>query len=186
MDLFKFPFPSDVWGTVSDWVMVSVTSLTALYLFKTLKSQQDVQRTQNELFKIESLRFKESIKPILKYSGSTDIMKPGEENKKILTIEVINETNSIALEISKIVSKNEQSRQIFIPISFSDTRNHLIKGDKPLWYHFLIDSNSSLSGFISFALEYQDIAGTRYKQGIFCICDGHGLEIHPYLPEIIM
>lgn len=58
-------FDPEIWGTVSDWLMVAVTMLTAYYLYKTLKSQKEVQITQNKLFEIESVRFRESIKPVV-------------------------------------------------------------------------------------------------------------------------
>ena len=183
--LLTYLFSPDIWGTVSDWVMVGVTALTAILLLITLKSQREVQKTQNELFRIESIRFRESIKPILNYSASTGKMKPEEEDKKILTVEVTNETNRIALNISKIVADSEQTKQIFIPLGFSDRRDHLTKGDNPLLFHFLIDSKSRVSGWVIFTLKYQDIAGTKYKQGVICICDDYGIEINPYLPEII-
>jgi len=176
-------FAVEIWGTVSDWVMVAVTMGTAYYLYKTLRSQQEVQQTQNELFKIESIRFKESIKPILKYVASTNMMHPVEENKEILTIQVTNNTSSTALDISKIVSGSEQTRQIFIPMGFDNTRTHLTKDDRPILFHFLIDSKSQLSKYVTFNVTYSDIAGTKYKQSVFCICDDQGIELHPYLPE---
>jgi len=175
-------FNPEIYGTISDWVMIIVTTVTAIFLYKTLKSQKEVQQTQTELFKIENLRFKESIKPILKYSASIDKFKCNEDNKKILTIEVTNETNSLALEISKVLTKNEYPIQIFIPTGFSDSRNHLVKGDQPLFYNFLIDSKLS---FVPFNIYYKDIAGTKYKQGVLCTCDNFGIEINPFLPEII-
>ena len=46
-------FEPEIWGTVSDWVMITVTFATAFLLLLTLKSQKEVQRTQNELFRIE-------------------------------------------------------------------------------------------------------------------------------------
>lgn len=81
------PFDPNIWGHVSEWLMVIVTSLTAFYLYKTLKSQLEVQQIQNELLKLESLKLKESVKPLLKYSGSTDKFKSTDENQKILTID---------------------------------------------------------------------------------------------------
>lgn len=56
-------FNAEVWGTVSDWYMVIVTLITAIFLYKTLKSQKDVQKEQNRLFKIEELKYLYSIKP---------------------------------------------------------------------------------------------------------------------------
>jgi len=178
-------FPAEVLGTVPDWLMVIVTTVTAYYLYHTLKSQREVQQLQSELFKIESIRFKESIKPVLKYNASDKIMKPGEVDKKILTIEVTNETNSSALNILKTVAENDHTHQIFIPIGFSDIRKFLTKGDSPLLFHFLIDLNNPASDHINFAMQYQDIAGTSYKQRVFCVCDNVGIEVHPSLPEII-
>jgi hypothetical protein len=43
------PFSANVWGTVSDWIMVSVTTLTALFLIKTFKSQKKVQLMQQSI-----------------------------------------------------------------------------------------------------------------------------------------
>lgn len=38
------PFNSDVWGAVSDWVMIGVTAVTAYFLYHTLKAQQTVTK----------------------------------------------------------------------------------------------------------------------------------------------
>lgn len=180
--LFIYLFPVEIWGTVSDWVMVSVTSVTAFYLYKTLKSQQEVQKTQAELYKIESIRFKESIKPILNYSGTTGMMKPGEADKRILTITVTNETDSTALNITKILTEEgNHPNQVFIPMGFSDRRNHLVRGDSPLLFHFLLDDNLE---FVTFTLKYEDVAGNKYQQRVFCICDNLGIEINPFLPKL--
>lgn len=39
-DLFRFPFDSGVWGTASDWMMVAVTFVTAMYLVRTFIEQK--------------------------------------------------------------------------------------------------------------------------------------------------
>ena len=53
MDTFKFLFNSVLWGPVSEWVMIGVTSVTAFFLYRTLQSQKDVQGAQNKLLEIE-------------------------------------------------------------------------------------------------------------------------------------
>ncbi len=174
-----------MWGTISDWFMIGVTALTAYYLYKTLQSQKEVQRTQTELFKIESIRFRESIKPILKYAASTDKMRSEDKDRKILTIEVTNETESSALKVSRILPPNDQTPQLLVATGLSDSRDHLAKGDNPLLFHFLVDPKLSASGWVVFSLSYQDVAGTKYRQGVVCICDNYGIELNPYLPEII-
>lgn len=173
------------WGSISDWVMIAVTITTATFLYKTLKSQKEVQSVQNKLFRIEQARFNESIKPILRYSASTDKMIPSDKDKKILTIKVINETEYAALRISKVLSPREKSSQIFVPTGFSDQKDHLVKGDNPLLYHFLIDGSPSASNWIYFELIYEDIYNNKYRQKVICLSDNIGVEINPYLPEII-
>jgi len=163
--------------------MIVVTAITAYFLYKTLKSQKDVQKTQNDLYRIESIRFRESIKPVLKYSGSVDMMKLEDKDKRILTIQVTNETNSLALKISRIAKQSDKPNQIYIPMGLSDKCDHLINGDKPLLYHFLIDN--PMDNWVIFSLSYQDVAGTRYKQAVLCICDSFGIDINTFMPEII-
>ena len=34
-----FPFYVEIWGTVSDWIMIFVTAFTAIYLVKTFRQQ---------------------------------------------------------------------------------------------------------------------------------------------------
>lgn len=46
-EIFKFPFSSDVWGRVSDWVIIAVTILTAYYLYHTLRAQQVITKIAN-------------------------------------------------------------------------------------------------------------------------------------------
>lgn len=55
-NILVFPFNVEIWGTVSDWFMVWVTAITAIYLIKTFKKQQ-------RLSEIEIIKFKEHIKP---------------------------------------------------------------------------------------------------------------------------
>lgn len=81
MDVFKFPFLAEVWGTVSDWIMIMVTSVTAYFLYKTLRSQKDVQQAQNKLLKIEQIRLREDFKPKLDYSRIDIGVKIPDANK---------------------------------------------------------------------------------------------------------
>lgn len=40
VDLYKYPYIAEVWGTVSDWVMVIVTTLTAVFLILSFRAQK--------------------------------------------------------------------------------------------------------------------------------------------------
>jgi hypothetical protein len=171
------------WGSLADWSLVVVTTITAIFLYKTLQSQKDVQSTQTKLFEMERIRFRESIRPKLKYEVSTEMFKPSRENEQILTIMVTNETDGMALEITPECPDDGSVKQIFIPINFDSTRRHLNKSDQPILLHFLI--NPKTINFVVFGLAYQDISGIKYRQGVYCIVDNQGVEINPFLPEIL-
>ncbi|GEM_PF-2814130 len=67
MDINNFGiFHSEVWGTVSDWVMVVVTTLTAIFLYFSLKSQRQVQKMQQSLTIIEQNNYLHKIRPDFK------------------------------------------------------------------------------------------------------------------------
>jgi len=50
-DLFSFPFVAGVWGNVSDWCMVIVTILTAIYLVKTFSEQKKANDISLKIYK---------------------------------------------------------------------------------------------------------------------------------------
>ncbi|WP_313511655.1 hypothetical protein [Sphingobacterium sp.] len=56
-------FSSGVWGTISDWVIIFITLISAILLLLTLKSQIEVQRDQNVLHNIEVKRFRKQNVP---------------------------------------------------------------------------------------------------------------------------
>ncbi|NHE57945.1 hypothetical protein [Cyclobacterium plantarum] len=64
-NIWVFPFNVEIWGTVSDWFMVWVTAITAIYLIKTFKEQQ-------RLTEIENYDYKEKIKPEFKIVAEID------------------------------------------------------------------------------------------------------------------
>lgn len=65
-ELFDYPFKVEIWGTVSDWVLTVATIITLVFLYKTLKSQTVVQKSQGELLQIEIDRFVKDNKPSFK------------------------------------------------------------------------------------------------------------------------
>lgn len=40
IDLYKYPYIAEVWGTMSDWAMVLVTTLTAVFLILSFRAQK--------------------------------------------------------------------------------------------------------------------------------------------------
>lgn len=58
-----FPALTNSLGTLSDWFMVIITAITAIFLYRTLDSQMKVQKDQNRIFKIEEKKYLREIKP---------------------------------------------------------------------------------------------------------------------------
>lgn len=54
--ILEYPFNVDIWGTVSDWVMVLVTAITFYFLYQSFKQQQ-------VLSNYERIKFNSLIKP---------------------------------------------------------------------------------------------------------------------------
>jgi hypothetical protein len=130
-------FDPDIWGTVSDWFMVIVTIVTAFYLYKTLQSQKNVQETQNKLFEIETIRFRESIKPVLKYSISREVTDKIQKGRTFFKVAIINETSNIALEIKSDYPEKNLIAQVFATIGFP--KFHLKKDEEPWFLHFVVE-----------------------------------------------
>lgn len=91
----------------------------------------------------------------------------------------------MSIDEPKVISQNERSQQIFVPMGLPQKKDHIIQGESPILYHFLVDRVPSTSQWIIFDMTYNDIAGTNYKQRVMCMCDNYGIEIIPSLPEIV-
>ncbi|WON92528.1 hypothetical protein [Sphingobacterium sp. UGAL515B_05] len=59
----QYKFNVEIWGTVNDWMMYSVGIVTAVFLYKTLRSQQEVQKMQMDMKEIETHKFRDSLRP---------------------------------------------------------------------------------------------------------------------------
>lgn len=61
--MFGFSFDPTVWGTVSDWVQIGATIVSLYLIYRTLKSQLVVQKTQLDLTQIEVDKYLKDDKP---------------------------------------------------------------------------------------------------------------------------
>ena len=117
-------------------------ALALLYFYKPEVSPYTVQRTQNKLFRIESIRFKESIKPKLIFSVHSNQPQTDTKEKRILSLELNNETNATAFNISRVLEVNTNTVQLSGIEGFDRKRDHLTNGDKPILLHFGINASS--------------------------------------------
>lgn len=181
--MFNFPFSAEVWGTVSDWVMIIVTSITAYFLWKTLRSQKEVQDTQNRLLKIEQLRVREDFKPNLKYNRVTIGGKFSDPNKCLVSIAVKNVSISPALNFKPVYEENPDA----IPGQFLPLPRTLLHDGDAAILHFAVpdEEGRHLNCEIAFSVEYQDIAGTIYTQRVHFDAYGGGENFRTYDPKTI-
>jgi hypothetical protein len=74
MDINNFRlFNSEVWGNVSDYVMVLVTTATGLLILFTFQSQQELQRLQNEIYRL-------SIRPEIVIIANPFLINSGDDS----------------------------------------------------------------------------------------------------------
>jgi hypothetical protein len=182
MNLLIFHFPADVWGTVSDWIMIFVTSVTAIFLYKTLQSQKEVQLAQNDLLKIEQYRLRESKKPILKYFRMFGFV-PANLSHDFISISISNESQNPALNVKITLHKNQVADINF----YGDVPQHLIPNGGNLVPNFYIKSLENQIPFrVDFTVTYEDEIGTKYKQESYFNCRFKDFfEMNNSLPEII-
>ncbi|MDN3547246.1 hypothetical protein [Mucilaginibacter aquaedulcis] len=160
-----------VWGTVSDWFVVTGTFLTAILLFLTFRSQIAVQKNQQRIADMEAERFKFEHKPTLNLTNYSIV------NKEIDSM--MHSTVSFKLNLSKRDCKNLNVKPFntastIADISISKNHNGLIlpipHAYEPITYelHFKILSNPVLfsqeGATIIFYLEYEDVIGNCYSQ----------------------
>ena len=178
------PFNFDVWGTVSEWVYVFVTAITGYLIWRTLRSQQKVQKLQQTLAEIESHRFRESNKPKfgLKIKSNTQFLQnPGKI--KLEASFTISALNHVAFDVAIVIQPvgdfdfqpNEGYPKLYKKIipGMSPTLKGIVNSsilDKE-------DENKYLLNF-DVVLEYQDLYKNHYKQIIRCaINEGDGLVL---------
>ena len=163
---FDFPFPADIWGTVADWVMIAVTFATAIALFLTLKSQREVQNTQNRIFDIERIRLREDYRPEFNYSrflSNTIAKKP---TQYYIGIAITNISHKAARNL-KVTYPD--SKRITGNMLESNPRN-LIKGAENAKLHLIFEPfhpDVFKEGF-KFTVYYEDLVGTKYRQVVLC------------------
>jgi len=183
MDLSIFRFQADVWGTVSDWAAVTVYAITGYLIYKTLKSQKEVQQTQNKLLRIEQLRLRENFKPNLKYSRVELGGKLGDETKVMVSIAVRNVSENPALNFN-IVHEDTRGGTFVIA---KPMRRTLKLDEEYEVLNFVIDKkdDKNLDCRIYFSVEYEDVAGTKYTQTVLFDAYAGWEEFMRFDPDVV-
>jgi hypothetical protein len=150
-------FKSEVWGTVSDWVTISVYAITAYFIYRTLRSQLSIQQ-------IESNRAAREIRPVFSLVRT----RIGDTH----TIKLVCENNT-AFDVN--TSYN-------IDASMDNKRNLIFQGHKhypfikpsaPSWTTNLNLDDYMPNGFLQ--VSFKDEDNREYQQRLF-FSEDHTVE----------
>ena len=149
------PFESDVWGTVSDWAMVIVTTLTAIFIYRTFREQLKVTKDQGELLKIEQIKLREQFRTELDATGGN----------------VWDGVNTIWLNIKAMNHhaynvKIEKRGKSDFPLELLGEEIILLK--KEVWVGIFkqVVNHEDLQNHYDILISYEDVNGKQYSQEI--------------------
>lgn len=153
---------SGVWGTVSDWVIIIITLISAILLLLTLKSQIEVQKDQNVLHNIEVKRFRKQHIPHI-YFTPQHLKFTKIEDLYILEIQMFNHKNkSHNLEFFsnyKLTIKYGNGVQELNVMPSTNLNNEIKKE-----YVYRIDKSLFVGASVILSLSMSEIEFNRFKK----------------------
>ncbi|MEJ2905077.1 hypothetical protein WAE58_21710 [Pedobacter panaciterrae] len=165
MDINNFgQFNAEVWGNVSDWAMIAVTLLTAVFLWFTLRSQTKVQDLQAKLTAIEQFKHRRLLFPRFTLEGETNQSEIGEEIRIIVKFKFVANDNA-AFGINLSFDHDKHWELTWDPSQTLD----FDKGKGRSFYGTFLPTKTEFGfymGFITFNLKFADEYNTQYNQSI--------------------
>lgn len=150
-------FNADVWGTVSDWMIIAVTVVTAVFLYRTFASQQEIQKMQQKLTDIEDFKFRNELLPSFEIKGDPPIYNATDIYTKYY---IFNKGKSA----QNVVVRTEGKANGGDTIS-KEWKEKLIDSGQKLNIHQDLDKSSGDDHFeIRITIVFQDLAGNKYLQ----------------------
>lgn len=162
----------EVWGTVSDWVYIVVTTATLYFIYRTFRSQIEVQRMQLKMTSIENERYRVESLPVFEAEMMED--EPNQLNKSADPMKLFvtigfglkkNECKNLKLKVSSDMAKSLDWTHLvgnfdYIMAGGANLIDVLVtKKDEENPYMFPIELD----------FQYEDMVGNHYKQSIHCI-----------------
>ena len=180
MDLFKFPFQADVWGTASEWIMIVVTGITAWFLYKTLQSQ-------NRLYDIEHLRLREDYKPKLKYQVFENGNLPIDIRLQAKSVAIINNGQT---SVKNVYADNPVSEYIWASTPSVDSLKNILTTGEKISLNIIFKSfdENVLKDKFQFIVHYEDMVGFKYQQAVVCYFesnDKNNLKTDAFDPRLV-
>ena len=163
-------YNSEFYGSISDWILVLISAITAIFLYKTLNSQINVQRVQNELLQLENQKFAKSIEPNLNFEIKKNKEKIEGNYFDIVSIQITNNNENIVNKIKILHNESDNIKRIMIPKDYLPVPlNYLTPNSEPYLLHFLIIEKPQKTTFINFDIEFENDNNLKYRQTLVCI-----------------
>jgi hypothetical protein len=168
------PFSSEVWGTVSDWVLIIVTFFTALFIYRTLKAQVKVSSDQHQLLNIEQRKYRKMFEPEFSVQGGSHLIGDGRKFYLNLSLEKNNAYN-IIIEIDRA--------PYFPDRKFENKKDELkIGGTFSIINLVPLQLEEPHDAQLNISVRYCDINGEPYRQ----IITGYLLHPHISAPKYLI
>lgn len=165
-ELFRFPFNASVWGTASDYIMILVTATTAIYIYRTLKSQQETQKILSRQINLEEAKFRLQIVP----KFEADLRKEEDPKTYIVSPSITLNLQDHGAQYLRVFLREESKYYVSESPPYERGMNKgytyvikikLTEAHEP---GYTLDTSSD--NFEILYLEYQDVAGNRYIQRV--------------------
>lgn len=163
------PLSPEVWGSVSDWVNITVTAVTLYFIYRTFKSQMEVQQMQLKVINIENERFRKESVPVFEAEVLEDQPAQPTNPKELLVSIGLGLKNGECKNLTLTVDSNiaESLEWSHLAGNFQ----YVMAGGANL-IDVLVTKNDEDEPYIfplTLNFLYEDMVGNWYKQSIHFI-----------------
>jgi|GEM_PF-4439396 len=159
------PFQSEIWGTVSDWVMIFVTMVTAYYLYRTLQSQKIVQEAQSQITIIENERYRNEHLPVFDLKCTQTDVERLEKEVRLIPVFILKLSGG-ACKYVKLKHHLPKDSSVKWPLHFSFSYNNY-KNGRTISFRLPITIDHEKfprDTIVSFSVECADYVNNKYQQ----------------------
>lgn len=186
MKVSVYGFDPAVWGTVSDYLTIVVYIFTAVFVWKTFKSQLEVQKIQIRQLSIENFNYRLKILPkfelilgSFKDESTVDRLYYSSISLVLLL------SNSIAKNVRMKLAKETTPSLKSLNIKVSKFLNIGDLGDIEMEIDERLINNKINRIDINFELTFDDLDDNTYNQKFVCIIRGKSIAMRTKSPLLL-
>lgn len=170
MDINHFgPFSPEVWGSVSDWIYIIVTTATLYFIYRTFRSQLQVQQMQLKITTIENERYRLENLPIFKAEILEDQPNESTEINQMLICIGFGLKNSECRNVELTVTSN--MAKVLEWTHIVGNFKYVMGGGANLIDVLVTKKDTEQPHMFPISLNfiYEDMIGNKYSQDIHCM-----------------